>query len=53
MKVKVDAAYLAEMRAFVDDPEANGGLDMLEDCGFDIIATLLDYIDELENKLKV
>ena len=39
------------LKAFVDDPEANGGLDWLQDCGIDAIEELLGELETLQTKL--
>lgn len=36
------------LRSFVDDPEANGGLEWLQDCGIDAIKDLLGALTELQ-----
>jgi hypothetical protein len=44
--------HMKEWRAFVNDPEANGGLSMLQDCGIEGITMMLDEIDRLNARLK-
>jgi hypothetical protein len=47
----VSPEALDRLKAFVEDPEAHGGLSFLQDCGIDAIADLLDEVEDLRRVL--